>query len=106
MHVKKDDNVIVLTGKDKGKTGKILKSLPKKNRVLIEGINIITKHQKPTAMNQDGGIVKKEAPVHVSNVLLYCDTCAKGVRTRMKIDENTNKKVRVCVKCGYEFDKS
>ena len=104
MHVKKDDNVIVLAGKDKSKKGKILKSIPKKNRVIVEGINIVTKHQKPTYGNEQGGIVKKEAPIHASNVLLYCDKCDKGVRTKMKIDEENKRKIRVCVKCGYEFD--
>ena len=104
MHVKKDDTVIVLAGKDKGKSGKILKSLPKKQRVIVEGVNIVTKHQKPNYNNPEGGIIKKEAPIHISNVLLYCDTCKKGVRTRMKIIEDMNKKVRICVKCGHEFD--
>ncbi len=104
MHVKKDDTVIVLAGKDKGKTGKILKSLPKKQRVIVEGVNIITKHQKPSYGNPEGGIIKKEAPIHVSNVLLYCDSCKKGVRTKMKIDEEMSKKIRICVKCGHEFD--
>jgi large subunit ribosomal protein L24 len=106
MHVKKDDNVIILTGKDKNKTGKILKSIPKTGRVIVEGTNIVTKHQKPSYGSPDGGIVKKEAPIHISNVLLYCDKCEKGVRTRMKLSETSEKKIRVCVKCGYEFDKS
>ena len=104
MHVKKDDFVIILAGKDKSKKGKILKSLPKKNRVIVEGVNIITKHQKPSYKNPEGGIIKKEAPIHVSNVLLFCDKCGKGVRTKMKMDTERNQKIRVCVKCGYEFD--
>ena len=104
MHVKKDDFVIVLAGKDKNKKGKILKSLPKKNKVIVEGVNIITKHQKPSYKNPEGGIIKKEAPIHVSNVLLFCDKCDKGVRTRMKIDTERNQKIRICVKCGNEFD--
>ena len=102
LHVKKDDTVIVLTGKDRGKTGKILKVIPKKMRVIVEGVNIIKKHQKPTQANPEGGIIKKEAPIHVSNVLLFCPKCAKGVRTRKKIDGD--RKIRVCVKCGNEFD--
>ncbi len=102
FHVKKDDTVVVLTGKDKGKTGKILKVIPKKMRVIVEGVNIIKKHQKPTPNNPEGGIITKEAPIHVSNVLLFCPKCSKGVRTRKKIDGD--KKVRVCVKCGNEFD--
>ncbi len=106
MHVKKDDLVIVLSGKDKNKKGKILKSLPKKNRVIVEGVNVIKKHQKPNYTNPEGGIIKKEAPIHASNVLLFCDSCGKGVRTKIKVDEEMNKKLRVCVKCGFEFDKS
>ena len=102
FHVKKDDTVMVLTGKDKGKTGKILKVIPKKMRVIVEGINIVKKHQKPTQANPEGGIITKEAPIHVSNVLLFCPKCAKGVRTKKKIEGD--KKVRVCVKCGNEFD--
>ncbi len=106
MHVKKDDYVIVLSGKDKNKKGKILHSYPKKNRVTVEGVNVIKKHQKPSYANPDGGIIKKEGPIHASNVLLFCENCEKGVRTRAKIDEEMKKKIRVCVKCGYEFDKS
>ena len=102
FHVKKDDTVEILTGKDKGKTGKILKVIPKKSRVIVEGINIIKKHQKPTQANPEGGIISKEAPIHISNVLLFCPKCAKGVRTRKKVDGD--KKIRVCVKCGNEFD--
>jgi len=102
LHVKKDDTVVVLTGKDKGKSGKILKVIPKKMRVIVEGVNIIKKHQKPTPSNPDGGIITKEAPIHVSNVLLFCPKCAKGVRTKKKIDGD--RKIRVCVKCGNEFD--
>jgi large subunit ribosomal protein L24 len=106
MHVKKDDLVVVLAGKDKNKKGKILKSIPKKNRVIVEGVNVIKKHQKPNYANPEGGIIKKEAPIHVSNVLIFCESCGKGVRTKMKTDEEMNKKIRICVKCGYEFDKS
>ncbi len=102
FHVKKDDTVMILTGKDKGKTGKILKVIPKKMRVIVEGVNIVKKHQKPTQANPEGGIITKEAPIHVSNVLLFCPKCAKGVRTKKKIEGD--KKVRVCVKCGNEFD--
>ncbi len=102
FHVKKDDTVVVLTGKDRGKSGKILKVIPKKQRVIVEGVNLIKKHQKPTQANPEGGIITKEASIHISNVLIFCPKCGKGVRTRKKIDGN--RKIRVCVKCGNEFD--
>ena len=102
FHVKKDDTVVVLTGKDRGKSGKILKVIPKKQRVIVEGVNLIKKHQKPTQANPEGGIITKEAPIHISNVLIFCPKCGKGVRTRKKIDGD--RKIRVCVKCGNEFD--
>ena len=69
MHVKTGDKVMVITGKDKGKTGVILASFPKKNRVLVEGVNIVKKHSKPSQMNPQGGIISQEAPIHVSNVM-------------------------------------
>ena len=102
FHVKKDDTVVVLTGKDRGKSGKILKVIPKKQRVIVEGVNLIKKHQKPTQANPEGGIITKEASIHISNVLIFCPKCGKGVRTRKKIDGD--RKIRVCVKCGNEFD--
>ena len=102
FHVKKDDTVVVLTGKDRGKSGKILKVIPKKQRVIVEGVNLIKKHQKPTQANPEGGIINKEAPIHISNVLIFCPKCGKGVRTRKKIDGD--RKIRICVKCGNEFD--
>ena len=69
MHVKKDDKVMVISGKDKGKTGVILAAFPKKDRVLVEGVNIVKKHSKPNQMNPQGGIISQEAPIHVSNVM-------------------------------------
>ncbi len=70
MKIKKDDNVIVLTGKDKGKSGKVLKSFPKENKVLVSGINVFKKHQRPTKQGQKGQVVEKSGPIHVSNVAL------------------------------------
>jgi large subunit ribosomal protein L24 len=70
MKIKKDDNVIVLTGKDKGKSGKVLKSFPKENKVLVSGINVFKKHQRPTKQGQKGQVVEKNGPIHVSNVAL------------------------------------
>lgn len=103
MHVKKGDTVIITTGKDKNRTGKILITLPKKDSVLVEGLNMVKKHTRARG-NESGGIAEKEAGVHVSNVLLYCGKCSKGVRTRVHQLEDGNKE-RVCVKCGQSFDK-
>lgn len=99
MHVKKGDMVVVISGKDKGKKGKVLAAMPKKNRVIVEGVNMLTKHQKPNPQLQQGGIIHQEGPIHVSNVMLYCSKDKTGVRVGHKVLEN-GKKVRVCKKCG------
>lgn len=93
MHVKTGDIVKVISGKDKGKEGKILKSFPKKDRVIVEGVNIVKKHQKPSQVNQTGGIVEVEAPIHVSNVMFVDPTTGKATRTGFKVENG--KKVRV-----------
>ncbi|MEO0258386.1 MAG: 50S ribosomal protein L24 [candidate division WOR-3 bacterium] len=98
-YLKKDDMVITLVGKDKGKTGKILKVLRDKNKVIVEKINIVKRHVKPTQINPQGGIIEKEMPIDVSNVLLYCKKCQRGVRIGKKMLEDGSK-VRVCKKCG------
>ena len=98
MHVKKGDKVVVIAGSDRGKTGKILASMPKQNRVIVEGVNMVTKHQKQTREMQQAGIVHKEGTINSSNVMLYCDKCKSGVRTETKIEKR--KKVRACKKCG------
>lgn len=103
MHIKRDDKVQVTTGKYKGVIGKVLEAQPKEGRVIVEGVNIRTKHQKPQGMHQPGGIVKTEGPIDASNVLLYCEKCKKGVRTR--IEMSGDKKVRVCTRCGEKLDK-
>lgn len=103
FHVKKNDVVMVITGKDKGKVGKILKVLRKKERVIVEGVNIVKKHLRPTARAK-GGIVEREAPIHVSNVMIYCEKCAKPVRVGKKYLEG-GKKVRYCKKCNEVIDK-
>lgn len=99
MHVKKGDTVVVISGKDKGKKGKILAAMPKKDRVIVEGVNMLTKHQKPKGQMQPGGIIQQEGPIHVSNVMLYCNKDKTGVRVGYKVLENGDK-VRVCKKCG------
>lgn len=98
-YLKKDDMVITLVGKDKGKTGKILKVLRDKNKVVVEKINIVKRHVRPTQTNPQGGIIEKEMPIDVSNVLLYCKKCQRGVRIGKKMLEDGSK-VRVCKKCG------
>ncbi|MGA7828677.1 MAG: 50S ribosomal protein L24 [Geobacteraceae bacterium] len=103
MRVKKDDMVMVTAGKDNAKTGKILRVFAKKDSVLVEGLNLIKKHVRARG-NQPGGIEEKEAPIHISNVMLYCPKCAKPVRVKKSLLEN-GEKARLCVKCGVAFDK-
>ena len=102
-HLKKDDKVKVLAGKDKGKIGKIIEVNSKKNRVLIENINIVKRHSRPSAQNKQGGIVETEAPIHLSNVALLCNKCLAPVRVKMQILEDGTKK-RVCRKCDEIID--
>ena len=101
MRVKKGDTVVVIAGKDKGKKGSVVKVFPKANRVLVEGVNVITKHQKPSAMNPQGGIINREAPVHISNVMPLDPETGKGTRVRFEMKDG--KKVRVAVKSGKEI---
>ena len=101
MNIKRDDKVIVLSGKDKGKTGKVLVADPKALKVIVEGVNVATKHQKAQKKGQDGGIIKIETPIYVSKVQLVCPKCGKGTRVAHKIADG--KKVRVCKKCGAEI---
>ena len=103
MHVKTGDKVMVITGKDKGKTGVILDSFPKKNRVLVEGVNIVKKHSKPSQMNPQGGIINQEAPIHVSNVMPIDPKTGEPTRVGVKV-ENGNK-VRYAKKSGEVLDK-
>ncbi|MCK9424759.1 MAG: 50S ribosomal protein L24 [Ignavibacteriaceae bacterium] len=94
MQIKKNDNIIVITGNNKNKTGKVLKVYPKVNRVIVEGINIRKRHTKPSQKSQQGGIVEKEAPIHVSNVMIVDPKTSKPTRIGSKIiiDEKTGKK--------------
>lgn len=103
LHVKKGDTVMVVAGKDRNKSGKILQILPKKDGVLVEGLNVVKRHTRARG-NEPGGILEKEAPIHISNVMLYCGKCRKPVRTRINVLED-GKKARVCAKCGEAFDK-
>ncbi|MGE5396459.1 MAG: 50S ribosomal protein L24 [Chitinophagales bacterium] len=103
MQIKKGDTVMVVTGKDAGKKGKILKVLPDKNRVVIEGINRVKKHQRPTRALPQGGILRIESPIHASNVMLLCNKCNRPTRLGHKI-LSTGEKVRFCRKCNEIVD--
>jgi large subunit ribosomal protein L24 len=98
LQIKKDDKVIVIAGRDKGNTGTVLKVLREEGRVLVEGVNRVKRHQKPTPKQPEGGIIEKEAPIHRSNVMLL-DTKADAP-TRIRTEERDGKKVRVAVKSG------
>ena len=102
MNIKRDDKVIVLSGKDKGKEGKVLSADPKALKVVVEGVNVATKHQKPRKQGEEGGIIKVETPIYASKVQLVCPKCGKGTRVGHKIGAD-GKKVRVCKKCGAEI---
>lgn len=101
MNVKKGDQVEVLSGKDKGKRGEVIVALPSEGKVVVRGVAVVKKAQRPTQANQQGGIVEKEAAIDVSNVALVCPTCGKA--TRVGHAEEDGKKVRVCKKCGAKF---
>ncbi len=102
MSIKKGDNVVVIAGKEKGKTGKVLEVYPESNRVLVDNVNIVTKHKKARRQDEKSAIVKKSAPIEASNVMVVCPTCGKATRIHHK--EINGKKVRVC-KCGVSLDK-
>ncbi|MCY6957371.1 50S ribosomal protein L24 [Clostridium brassicae] len=99
VHVRRTDKVVVISGKDKGKTSEVLAVYPKKGKVLIKDVNIVTKHMKPSRENMQGGIVKKEAAINSSKVMLYCTKCNSATRVSKKLLEDGTK-VRVCKKCG------
>lgn len=102
MSIKKGDEVVVLSGKDKGKQGKILATLPKSGKVVVEKINMVSRHQKPRQQGEEGGIIKKEAPLYASKVMRVCPKCGKPTRPAHKILAD-GKKVRVCKKCSAEI---
>ena len=102
ISIKKDDLVVVLSGKDKGKQGKVLSVIPSESKVVVEGVNVATKHKKATSQTEQGGIVKKEAPIYACKVQRVCPKCSKPTRPAHKLLEG-GKKVRVCKKCGAEI---
>lgn len=101
LHVKKDDTVVVISGDDKGKKGKVLKVSPAEKKVIVDGVNVVTKHAKPRRQGEAGGIMKVEGAIYADKVQLYCAKCDKATRVAHKTVDG--KKVRVCVKCGAEF---
>jgi large subunit ribosomal protein L24 len=101
--IKKNDLVKVVSGKEKGKTGKVLKVLGRKDRVIVEKVNFVKRHARPSAQHRQGGIIEKEGPIHVSNVMLLCSKCNRPVRLGRKLLED-GKKVRVCKSCGEVVD--
>lgn len=102
-HVSKGETVMVIAGKEKNKTGKVLQLLTKKDSVIVEGLNFVKRHVKARG-NEPGGIKEKEAAIHISNVMPYCSKCSKPVRTRRQVLENGDKQ-KVCAKCGNSFEK-
>ena len=102
MSIKKDDTVVVLSGKDKGKKGKVLEVLPKDGKVIVEKVNIVSRHQKPRKQGEEGGIIKREAPIYACKVMRVCPKCDKPTRPAHKTLAD-GKKVRVCKKCGAEI---
>ncbi len=102
-HVRKGETVMVTAGKDKNKTGTVMQFLPKKDGIIVEGLNMVKRHIKARG-NEPGGIKEKEASIHISNVMPYCAKCAKPVRVRVKVLENGDKQ-RLCAKCGNSLEK-
>ena len=109
MNIRKDDKVVVLSGKDKGKEGTVLKADPKNGKVIISGVNVASKHQKPRKQGEEGGIIKVETPIYASKVQVICPKCGKATRVGHVVrkvtiaGEEKNKSVRVCKKCGADL---
>lgn len=111
LNVKKDDTVVVITGKDKGKQGKVMAVAPKTSRIVVQNVNMVTRHTKPRQQGQVGGRIEKEGTIHASNVMLVCPKCNKATRVGHRIEVVTdkdgnkkNKNIRVCKKCGKDID--
>ena len=104
MHIKKNDIVVVTKGKEKGKSGKVLRIIPEKGKAIVEKLNFIKRHSKPTQQMRQGGIIEKEAPLAIANLMVLCPKCNKSVRVGKKKLEDGGK-VRICNKCGDVLDK-
>ena len=103
MEVRKNDSVMVISGRERGKTGKVLRVLSKKDAIFVERINMVKRHSRPRGPQQPGGIVEKEAPIRVSNIMLMCDKCNAPVRVGRRV-LGDGKKVRICKRCGEALD--
>ena len=104
LHIKKNDMVKILAGKEQGKTGKVLRVFPSKSRVVVEGLNMIKRHTRPNQLYPEGGILEKEAPLSISNVMLICGSCNQATRTGVRLLEDGSK-TRYCKKCNESADK-
>jgi large subunit ribosomal protein L24 len=104
LHVKKNDMVEIIAGKERGKTGKVLRVLPGKGRVVVENLNVIKRHTRPNQLNPEGGIIEREAPLSISNVMLICGSCNQATRTGVRLLEDGSK-TRYCKKCNESVDK-
>lgn len=103
MKIRKNDTVLVIAGRDRGKKGKVRVAIPKKERLLVDGINMIKKHARPTGQARQAGIIEREAPIHVSSVMLLCEKCGKPARIGRRLLAD-GKKVRFCKACGEVVD--
>ena len=101
MNIKKNDTVIVLSGKDKGVKGKVLVAMPSENKLIVQGVNVASVHQKARKQGEESGIIRKETPIRADKVALYCPKCNKGVRIGFKVEGET--KVRIGRPCGHEI---
>jgi large subunit ribosomal protein L24 len=104
VHVKTGDEVVVINGKNRGKRGKVLQVSPKEGKVIVEGVNVVTKHVKPRQMGEPGGLIKAESALYADKVQLICPKCGKPARVGHAVDEKSGKKMRVCKKCGAQFE--
>ncbi len=100
MKIKKDDTILIITGKDKGKKGKVLRAFPRQNKILVEKVNIVKKHRRPKKQGEKGQIIEIPKPINVSNVKLICPKCGQATRIGFKISKN--EKNRICKKCEQE----
>ncbi|MBN1193395.1 MAG: 50S ribosomal protein L24 [Coriobacteriia bacterium] len=103
LTIHKGDRVHVIAGKDKGKEGKVLSSMPEKERVVVENVHMIKKHSRPSQKNPQGGIIEMEGTIHVSNVMLVCPNCGQPTRVARRRDDGV--RIRTCKKCGKDIDK-